>query len=281
MIPLAPAIVLMAIFLVGPIVWSFYGSMTNAALTGPHANTVDFIGFANYTKLFSDPVFPLSVALTVIFILGSAVVTQTILGLGIALVMQKANRVIGAVVGTIVVSAWVLPEIVAAFVSYAYFSKDGTLNQILATIGIPGVNWLYNYPMVAIILANLWRGTAFSMMIYQAALSDVPPDITEAAEIDGAGGFKRLFYVTIPMIKRTINTTLMLITLSTLSVFTLIYVMTSGGPGNLSTTLPIFAYKEAFKFSDIGYGTAIATVMLLIGAVFSIFYIRALRPEKD
>jgi multiple sugar transport system permease protein len=83
------------------------------------------------------------------------------------------------------------------------------------------------------------------------------------------------------LIKRTINTTLMLITLSTLSVFTLIYVMTSGGPGNLSTTLPIFAYKEAFKFSDIGYGTAIATIMLLIGAVFSIFYIRALRPEKD
>lgn len=281
MIPLVPAIVLMAIFLVGPIVWSFYGSFTNAALTGPHANQADFIGFANYIKLFDDPVFPLSVVLTVIFVLGSAVVTQTVLGLGLALIMQKASRVISSIVGTIVVAAWVLPEIVAAFVSYAYFSKDGTLNQILATIGIPGVNWLYTYPMVAVTLANLWRGTAFSMMIYRAALNDVPPEITEAAEIDGAGGLKRLFFVTLPMIKQTINTTLMLITLSTLSVFTLIYVMTSGGPGNLSTTLPIFAYKEAFKFSDIGYGTAIATIMLLVGAVFSIFYIRALRPEKD
>jgi multiple sugar transport system permease protein len=281
MIPLAPAIVLMAIFLVGPIVWSFYGSFTNAALTGPHANQADFIGFANYTKLFSDPTFPLSVVLTVVFVLGSAVVSQTILGLGLALLMQKATHVVSSIVGTIVVSAWVLPEIVAAFVCYAYFSKDGTLNQVLSTIGIPGVNWLYSYPMVAVILANLWRGTAFSMMIYRAALNDVPPEITEAAAIDGAGGFKRLFFVTIPMIKQTINTTLMLITLSTLSVFTLIYVMTSGGPGNLSTTLPVFAYKEAFKFSDIGYGTAIATVMLLVGAVFSIFYIRALRPEKD
>lgn len=281
MIPLAPAIVLMAIFLVGPIVWSFYGSLTNAALTGPHANQVDFIGLDNYRRLFSDPTFPLAVLLTIIFVLGSAVVTQTILGLGIALLTQKANRAVGAVVSTIVVTAWVLPEIVAAFVSYAYFSKDGTLNQLLATIGIPGVNWLYSYPMVAIILANLWRGTAFSMMVYQAALNNVPPEITEAAEIDGAGGIKRLWFVTIPMIKTTINTNLMLITLSTLSVFTLIWVMTSGGPGNLSTTLPILAYKEAFKFSDIGYGTAIATVMLIIGAVFSIFYIRALRPEKD
>lgn len=281
MIPLAPAIVLMAIFLVGPIVWSFYGSLTNAALTGPHANHADFIGFANYVKLFGDPVFPLSVLLTVIFVLGSAVVAQTILGLGLALIMQKANRTISSIVGTIVVAAWVLPEIVAAFVCYAYFSKDGTLNQLLATIGIPGVNWLYAYPMVAVTLANLWRGTAFSMMIYRASLNDVPPEITEAAEIDGAGGWKRLFFVTVPLIKQTINTTLMLITLSTLSVFTLVYVMTSGGPGNLSTTLPIFAYKAAFKFSDIGYGTAIATIMLLVGAVFSIFYIRALRPEKD
>jgi multiple sugar transport system permease protein len=281
MIPLAPAIVLMAIFLVGPIVWSFYGSFTNAALTGPHAKMADLIGFANYTKLFSDPVFPLSVWLTLLFVLGSAVVSQTILALGLALVMTRANRILSAVVGTIVVSAWVLPEIVAAFVSYAYFSKDGTLNQLLGWMGTPAINWLYTYPMVAIILANLWRGTAFSMMIYQAALNDVPPEITEASMIDGAGSVKRLLYITLPMIKTTITTTLMLITLQTLSVFTLIYVMTAGGPGNLSTTLPVFAYKAAFKFSDIGYGTAIATVMLIIGAVFSVFYIRALRPEKD
>jgi multiple sugar transport system permease protein len=281
MVPLAPAIAIMAIFLVGPIIWSFYGSFTNAALTGPHANKADLIGFANYTKLFSDPVFPLSVWLTLLFVLGSAVVSQTILALGLALVMTRANRVLSAVVGTIVVSAWVLPEIVAAFVSYAYFSKDGTLNQLLGWIGTPAVNWLYTYPMVAIILANLWRGTAFSMMIYQAALNDVPPEITEASMIDGAGSVKRLIFITLPMIKTTITTTLMLITLQTLSVFTLIYVMTAGGPGNLSTTLPIFAYKAAFKFSDIGYGTAIATVMLLVGAVFSVFYIRALRPEKD
>ncbi len=281
MIPLAPAIALMAVFLLGPIIWSFYGSLTNAALTGPHAKNVDFIGLANYQKLLADPTFPVSVGLTVIFVLGSAVISQTVLGLSLALIMQKANKVVSAIVGTLVVTAWVLPEIVAAFVSYAYFSKDGTLNQLLAGIGIPAINWLYTYPILAVSLANVWRGTAFSMMIYQAALNDVPPEITEAAEIDGAGGLKRLRYVTLPMIKRTINTTLMLVTLSTLSVFTLIYVMTSGGPGNLSTTLPIFAYKEAFKFSDIGYGTAIATVMLIVGAVFSIFYIRALRPEKD
>ncbi len=281
MIPLAPAIIIMVIFLVGPIVWSFYGSLTNAALTGPNAAHSSFIGLDNYVKLWNDPVFPLSLWLTVIFTLGSAVISQNVLGLGIALVINRANRRLGTLVSSFVVAAWILPEIVAAFVCYAYFSKDGTLNQILAAFGMTGPNWLYSFPMFAIILANIWRGTAFSLLVYQAALNDVPPEIKEAAMIDGASGAKRLLYVTIPMIKNTITTNLMLITLQTLSVFTLIYVMTAGGPGNDSTTLPVLAYKEAFRFSNIGYGTAIATVLLLIGAVFSIIYTRAARPSKD
>ena len=281
MIPLVPAIIIMVVFLAGPIVWSFYGSLTNAALTGPNAAHSSFIGLDNYIKLLNDPVFPMSLWLTVVFTLASAVISQNVLGLGIALVVTKANRRLGTLVSSFVVAAWILPEIVAAFVCYAYFSKDGTLNQILAAFGMTGPNWLYSFPMLAVILANLWRGTAFSLLVYQAALNDVPPEISEAAMIDGAGGAKRLFYVTIPMIRNTITTNLMLITLQTLSVFTLIYVMTAGGPGNDSTTLPILAYKEAFRFSNIGYGTAIATVLLLIGAVFSIIYIRAARPQKD
>lgn len=280
-IPLVPAIVLMVIFLAGPIVWSLWGSLTDASLTGKAATDPQFIGFDNYRRLFADPLFPQSVWLTVVFTLVSAVIAQTILGLSLALLLNRANKSIGAIVGTIIVAAWILPEIVAAFVAYAFFSEDGTLNQILAGLGLTGPNWLYSFPMLAVIAANIWRGAAFSMMIYRAALNDVPPEITEAAMIDGAGGAKRLFFVTLPMIKQTITTTLMLITLQTLSLFTLIFVMTGGGPGNSSTTLPILAYKEAFRFSDIGYGTAIATVMLLVGAAFSIIYIRALRSPKE
>lgn len=271
---------LLGIFLAGPVIWSFYGSLTNAALTGPHAKQVDFIGLDNYRRLISDPDLPMALWLTVIFVIGSAVIAQTVLGLSIALLQQSATRTVAAIVGTIVVAAWVLPEIVAAFASYAFFSEAGTLNQLLGVAGIPGVNWLYTFPMVAVSLANVWRGTAFSMLSYQAALNDVSPEIMEAAEIDGAGGLKKVFYITLPMIRRTIATTLMLITLQTLAVFTLIYVMTSGGPAGQSTTLPILAFQKAFQFGDIGYGTAIATVMLIVGAVFAVFYIRALRPER-
>ncbi|MEO7848252.1 MAG: sugar ABC transporter permease [Arachnia sp.] len=261
--------------------WSFYGSFTNAALTGFNAKNPTWVGLDNYLKLLADPVFPLSLWLTVVFVVSSAIIGQNLLGLGIALLMGQANRVVASVVGTVVVAAWVLPEIVAAFVAYAYFSKDGTLNQVLAGLGMTGPNWLYSFPMLAVVLANVWRGTAFSMMVYRAALNDVPVEITEAAMIDGAGGVKRLRFITVPMIRTSITTNLMLITLQTLSVFTLIWVMTAGGPGNNSTVLPVMAYQEAFKFGDIGYGTAIATVMLIIGAIFSVVYIRALRPGRS
>jgi multiple sugar transport system permease protein len=132
-----------------------------------------------------------------------------------------------------------------------------------------------------VILANIWRGTAFSMMVYRAALSEVPAEVDEAAQIDGAAGWQRFSRITLPMIRRSISTNLMLTTLQTLAVFTLIWVMTGGGPGTQSSTLPVLAYQEAFKFSQVGYGTAIATVTILVGAVFSVIYIKVLKPEVD
>ena len=194
--------------------------------------------------------------------------------------MKRARRPVAAVVGTAVVAAWVLPEIVAAFAAYAYFSRDGTLNQLLGGLGFGQPDWLYSFPMVAIMLANIWRGTAFSMLVYRAALDDVPGEVTEAALMDGASGWQRLAFVTIPMIRRSIATNLMLITLQTLAVFTLIWVMTAGGPANASTTLPVLAYQEAFKFGDIGYGTAVASVLILIGLVFGAAYVRLLREVQ-
>lgn len=276
---LIPAIALLLLFMVGPIVWSFYGSLTDSSLTGSAALHPKFIGLDNYVQLFHSDDFPLSLLLTVIFVIGSAVVGQTVLGLLLAILMRDATSIVRGTVGTIVVASWVLPEIVAAFACYAYFSNDGTLNAVLSGLHIPTVNWLFSTPMLAVILANTWRGTAFSMMLYSAALMNIPTEITEAATVDGASGLRRLFSITLPMIQRTITTTLMLVTLQTLSIFTLIYVMTAGGPGFKSSTLPVLAYQQAFKFGDLGYGTAIATVLLIVGAAFSVIYIRALKPK--
>jgi ABC-type sugar transport systems, permease components len=273
--------ILVVVFLLGPVISSFYGSFTNSALTGSAAEGATFIGFQNYIDLFTSPDFLKSVLLTVIFLIGSAIIGQNVLGLGLAMLMRNGNAAVRGIVGTLVVTAWILPEIVAAFAAYAFFHDQGTLNELLALVGVNGPNWLYALPMVAVILANVWRGTAFSMLVYSAAISDVPDDVVESAEMDGASGLKRLLYITLPLIRRSISTNLMLTTLQTLSVFTLIFVMTGGGPGTNSSTLPILAYQEAFKFSQLGYGTAIATILLVIGAIFSIVYLRALKPEVD
>jgi multiple sugar transport system permease protein len=279
-LPVLPALLLLLVFLAGPVFWAFQASFTNIGLTGRNARNPEWVGLENYQRLLLDPVFPLSLGLTVLFVAGSAVLGQNLLGLALAVLMRRARRAVSSLVGTAVVAAWVLPEIVAAFAAYAYFSRDGTLNQLLGGLGMARPDWLYSWPMAAVVLANIWRGTAFSMLVYRAALNDIPTEVAEAAQMDGAGGWQRLAFITLPMIRGSIATNLMLITLQTLAVFTLFWVMTAGGPANASTTLPVLAYQEAFKFGDIGYGTAVASVLLLIGAVFGIVYIRLLREEK-
>jgi len=280
LLPVIPSILLLLLFLLAPVAWSFYASFTDAALTGKAAKDPQWVGAENYLRMFSDDSFPLSAWLTLVFVAASAVLGQNILGLLIALLMTRSGTVVSSLVGTAVVAAWVLPEIVAAFAAYAYFNRDGTLNQMVGMVGIEGPDWLYSFPLVAIILANTWRGTAFSMLVYRAALADVPRDISEAALMDGARGWQRLTFITLPLIRGSITTNLMLITLQTLAVFTLIWVMTAGGPANASTTLPVLAYQEAFKFGDIGYGTAVASVLILLGMIFGAVYVRLLRERR-
>ncbi|WP_026548194.1 MULTISPECIES: sugar ABC transporter permease [Micrococcaceae] len=280
LLPVVPSILLLVIFLLAPVLWSFYASFTDAALTGKAARDPQWVGAGNYLRMFGDDSFPLAAWLTVVFVAASAVLGQNVLGLLIALLMTRSHRLVSSLVGTAVVSAWVLPEIVAAFAAYAYFNRDGTLNQMMGVVGIEGPDWLYSFPLVAIILANTWRGAAFSMLVYRAALADVPMDISEAALMDGARGWQRLTFITLPLIRNSITTNLMLITLQTLAVFTLIWVMTAGGPANASTTLPVLAYQEAFKFGDIGYGTAVASVLILLGMVFGAIYVHLLRERR-
>jgi multiple sugar transport system permease protein len=271
----------MLVFLAGPIAYALYGSLTNTALTGYRAADPEFIGLDNYAELLSSGEFWSSAWLTLLFVLASAVVGQNVLGMALALLLRVARGPLRPVVSALVVTAWVLPEIVAAFALYAFFSADGTLNAVLGAVGAGGTAWLVSFPMMSVILANVWRGTAFSMMVYGAALSEIPPDVTEAASLDGANGVQRFFRITVPMVRRSISTNLMLTTLQTLGVFTIIWVMTGGGPGTQSSTLPVLAFQEAFKFAQVGYGTAIAVVTLVVGAAFAAVYVRVLKPEVD
>jgi multiple sugar transport system permease protein len=122
LLPMLPAVLLLALFFAGPILWCFYSAFTNAALTGAAASNAQFVGLANFRQLWADPQTANAIWLTVIFVLGSAVFGQNLLGLVIALLMKGRNRFVRSIVGTIVVAAWVLPEIVGAFVWYAFLN---------------------------------------------------------------------------------------------------------------------------------------------------------------
>ncbi|MDU0938415.1 MAG: sugar ABC transporter permease, partial [Dermabacter sp.] len=113
-----------------------------------------------------------------------------------------------------------------------------------------------------------------------AALTSIPKDVYESAEIDGAGAFTRLLRITVPLMRTAIATNLMLITLQTLSVFGLIFIMTGGGPSGRSQTLPLYMYEQAFSYGQLGYGTAVALILLAIGAIASLIYLKLL-PEED
>jgi len=277
---MSPALVILLLFFAGPIIWSVYLAFTNKALTGNGAAHPRWVGLANFTHMFSDPLFVHSLVLTALYVVGSAVIGQNTLGFLIALLERGKNGVFVSVLNTFILAAWVMPEIVAAFCWYAYLYQGGTLDSFLGHFGL-SQDWLYTLPMFAIIIANVWRGTAFSMMVYSAALSDLPPELLEAARVDGASHVSMLGRVIIPLMRRSIVTNLMLITLQTLASFVLIFVLTAGGPGEESQTTPIYIYQQALQLYDISYGTAMCIVLLLIGALFSLVYIRLIRVEEQ
>lgn len=275
---LTPAVILLIVFFVMPILLTVYYSFTNLALSGENARELKFIGLSNYTAMFRDRTVRISILNTLIFLLGS-LIGQQVLGFTIAMLMKNKNKYFRGIVGPAFLVGWIMPEVVVALCCTTFFGDEGTLNQILSFFHIPSVEWLYAVPMLTVVLANVWHGTAFSMMNFQSALDSVPGDIEEAARVDGANRFQTMVRIILPCIKNTIATNTMLNTLSTLGVFGLIYMMTGGGPGTSTLTLPIFMYRQAFVSQQLGYGTAISMLLLVIGIILSVFYTRIMRND--
>ncbi len=276
---LIPAFGILIFFMLGPSLYALYTAFTNMALTGFGAASPQWIGTSNFDQIFHDPDFFNALRVSVTYLAGSALVGQAGLGLILALLMQNRSTLFKGIVGGIVVGAWVVPDVVAGFLWSAFLHQDGFLNTILALFGLPQKPWLQQDPMASIIVANIWRGTAFSMLLYSGALTAVSPELLEAAAIDGAGLFQRVFRIILPLLKGAIATDLLLITLQTLSDFTLVFVLTGGGPGFQTQLMTIYMYQQAFKFYQLGYGTAVSLLIIATGAILSLIYIRVLRVE--
>jgi multiple sugar transport system permease protein len=282
---MAPALVVIGIFMLGPALWSIYISLTNMSLTGVGAGNIEWVGLQNFQQIFRDGEFFNAFKVSLTYLVFSALIGQAVLGLLLALLMRKRNRIFKAVLGSIIVVAWVIPDVVAGFLWSAFLAggpqsvlAPGMLNIMATALGRPEHAWLQEFPLQMIILANIWRGTAFSMLLYASGLEGIPDELLDAASVDGAGPWARLRSIILPLLKGTIVTDLLLITLATLSDFTLVYVLTGGS--TLQTELmTIYQYRQAFQFYQIGYGSAIALLIVIVGAILSLLYIRVLRIE--
>jgi multiple sugar transport system permease protein len=269
----APALVLIGVFLVFPALWTLYIGLTDFRLTGLAARQPAFVGLDNYERALSDPTFYNSLWRTLLFVLGSAVLGQNLLGFLLAYALRATNKVVRRTVEAFVLLAWILPGSVVAFLWIAMLDRDGgTLNALLGS----GVAWLVDYPMVAIIVFNIWRGTAFSMMLYGAALTSVPPSHLETARLAGASTAQTLRDVVLPHLRRYALTNTLLITLWTFNDFTP-FLLTAGGPNRESEIVPAYIYNTAIVGGEMGYSGAISLLVLLINLGLALVYLRASR----
>ena len=273
-----PAALLLALFFIGPALWAAYSSLTNLALVGIDAANPRFVGLDNYARLFQDPDFWIVIRNSVTFVVGSAVVGQFVFGLLLAILIDHAERRgwrLATLAYAAVLLAWVNPTLIAGYLwSAMYDFFFGSLNMALKAIGLDAVDWLGSFPMLSVIIANVWRGTAFTMIIFLGALKTIPPDIYEAARIDGANAWRRFWDHTLPSLRPIAALTLLSITMSTFGTFILIQTLTNGGPGIATETIALYAFQSAFQSYAIGYGSAIALIMLGLNLIFAVVYLR-------
>jgi multiple sugar transport system permease protein len=276
---LIPALSLIFVFLILPGVWVLKIGMTNETLTGAKARNPDFVGFENYAKVLSDRFFYNALRITLLFVLGSAIIGQAGLGLSLALLTYRRRR-LKSFIQSVVILAWIIPEVVVAYLWIAFLDKDyGTLNMLLSAIGLRKINWFYEHPLLTIIVFNVWRGTAYSMLLFSAALETIPPSYLETAEVIGASSWRKFKDVILPNIRSYILTDLILITLWTFNVFTP-YLLTGGGPSFRTELLSIYIYRTAFRYFKLGYGASIATVALLVNFALAMFYLSLSRRKR-
>jgi len=244
-------------------------------LVGEHALSYEFIGLRNYIKLITDPDFYNTLKLSFLFTALSALIGQAFLGLAIAMVLRKKGIVGKSLLSLAVFLAWIVPEVVAGYMWAIFAGKGGLMNILLSPFGIEPRNWLFEAPFETIIIANIWRGTAFSMILFTAVLESIPQYIYEAAEIDGATGWQRFRYITFPLIAYALMIDFILITIWTLNVFTMIFVMNGGGLGNATEIWTIFVYRRAFLPPyDVSYASAAANMMFIIVFLIILVYVK-------
>jgi multiple sugar transport system permease protein len=239
-----------------------------------------FTGLKNYSLFLQDPLFWNALGNTLFFTVIS-VVFGFLIGLTLALLLnQPINSKIKGIFRSVIMFPWLFSSTVVAAAWMLIFNPFGLLNWILRGIGfteLSQIAWLGDeqFALLGVTIANIWRGFPFMMLMLLAGLQTISNDLYEAAEIDGAGFFQKLFYITIPQLKPIILTITTLELIWNFRSFDLVFLMTGGGPMYSTEVLSTYIYQYAFRTLDFGYASATAIFMLIVMLLVSVLYLRA------
>ena len=270
---LFPALFIYIIVVVFPTVYSLFLSFCDWNGLGAKK----FVGLKNYIQLFtSDSVFYTALRNNIIWIILTICLT-VLLALLLALVLNRSFRgriVYRAIFYFPYMLSWIIVGIIW---KWMYNPNFGLINQVLGMVGLDSLKGAYlsntKMALYCVFIAALWQGLGQPMLYFLAGLQTLPNDILEAAKIDGAVKFNLFFRVIVPMLKETFVIVLATQIIASMKVYDIVYVMTDGGPANSTQTLATYMYNQTFTYSNLGVGSAIATVMVLIMMVVIVPYV--------
>lgn len=271
---LLPASIIMAVMLGFPVVYNIGMSFYEWTLQDSEKK---FAGFTNYVEIMADNKLLSIIIITVIWtVLG--ILLQMILGIGLALFIEELTKG-KKVMRTILLIPWIIPGVISALMWKWMLQADvGIINYILMELNITDQNILFlsdvNITLFVLILINVWKATPFWFLMITASLQNKPMDQIEAAIMDGAKYRHILTHVILPYLSPVIASTGVLTTIWTLNYFDLIWVTTKGGPMDSTSTLPVYTYRLAFEFNDLGKSASMAVISLLIVSIVCIPYVR-------
>ncbi|WP_407563615.1 carbohydrate ABC transporter permease [Streptomyces sp. 184] len=274
-----PAVALVGILLVYPFLRSIYGSFFE-----DNGFDSSFTGIDNYTRLAEDPIFGRSLLNTFMWVAGTLLL-PVVAGLAIAVATHRMRR-LGGLAQLVIVLPFAVSGAATAALWRFMLTTDGAVNQVLRGVGLDSwaQSWLLEWPQntISMIVASTWQATGLNVVLFAIGLRAIPRETVEAAELDGATGWRMFRHITLPQLRAVTVVVVGMAIVNSLKAFDMIWVLTQGGPSRSSETLALTMYREAFRLFHVGYGSAIALVLSVIVVASSWLYLRRQMPgAKD
>lgn len=272
-----PMTLMMLIVIIYPIFKTIGMSFYKNYLAQPGSNP--FVGITNYVKLFGDKNFINSISVTIRYVV-ITVLVRFVLGLLIALLLNENVKGQG-IARSIIIIPWAMPVVVVALVFVQMFDfQYGIINYVFTATGIikEPIKWMSDKDLAlpVAMFVNIWKGTPWAAIILLAGLQGIQKELYESAEIDGAGAFKKFWYVTLPTLKPISLTVSLLLIIWTIKDFSIVYVLNKGGPAHATEHMTIYLYHKAFEGLRMGVASAAGVSMLAVTMIFTIVYLRLL-----